>query len=93
MEGISRAAGKPTPEFAHRLAKAIGEKYAEQGYSPEPNQWDEGGLFVFIPRQCIAWSSSSKTIFNASGCRLNRKIVQYNAMPFGLYPPRNMVVV
>ena len=56
LEGTSRAAGKPDPEFAQRLAKAIGDKYSALGYSPEPNQWDEGGLFVFTPRQCIAWS-------------------------------------
>jgi hypothetical protein len=56
MEGTSRAAGKPEPAFAQRLAKAIGEKYADKGYSPEPTQWDEGGLFVFTPKKCIAWS-------------------------------------
>jgi len=57
MEGMSQAADKPESEFAQRLAKAISDKYTAMGYSPEPNQWDEGGLFVFIPRQCIAWSS------------------------------------
>ncbi len=56
MEGASQAAQRPTPEFAQRLAKAIGEKYTALGYSPEPTQWDEGGLFVFTPQQCIAWS-------------------------------------
>jgi hypothetical protein len=57
LEGISQPAGKPEPEFAKRLAKAISKKYADHGYSPKPNQWDEGGLFVFTPRQCIAWSN------------------------------------
>jgi len=56
MEGTSRSAEKPDHEFAQRLARAISEKYSAMGYSPEPNQWDEGGLFVFTPRQCIAWS-------------------------------------
>jgi len=56
MEGSSQPAEKPDAEFAKRLAKAISDKYAALGYSPEPNQWDEGGLFVFTPRQCIAWS-------------------------------------
>jgi uncharacterized protein YlzI (FlbEa/FlbD family) len=56
MEGMSRAADKPQPAFAHKLANAIGEKYAALGYSPKPDQWDEGGLFVFTPRQCIAWT-------------------------------------
>jgi hypothetical protein len=57
LEGISQPAGKPIPNFARRLAKAIGDKYAAYGYAPEPNQWDEGGLFVFTPKQCIAWSN------------------------------------
>ena len=56
MEGTSRAAGKPTPDFALRLSQAITQKYKELGYSPKPDQWDEGGLFVFTPRQCIAWT-------------------------------------
>ena len=56
LEGTSRLADKPDPEFAKQLAKAISAKYAVLGYSPEPNQWDEGGLYIFTPRQCIAWS-------------------------------------
>ncbi len=56
LEGVSEAASKPSPELALRLSRAIGEKYSSLGYSPEPNQWDEEGLYVFTPRQCIAWS-------------------------------------
>ena len=57
MEGVSRPAEKPTPEFANQLAEAIGKKYGEDGYTPKPDHWDEGGLYVFTPRQCIAWTS------------------------------------
>ena len=56
LEGTSRPADKPDPEFAKQLANAISAKYAVLGYAPEPNQWDEGGLYIFTPRQCIAWS-------------------------------------
>ena len=56
MEGTSKPADKPSPEFAKKLAAEISRKYADQGYSPEPNQWDEGGLYVFTPRQCITWT-------------------------------------
>ena len=56
MEGTTRPAEKPTPQFAQTLAAAISQKYAALGYSPEPNQWDEGGLYVFTPRQCITWT-------------------------------------
>lgn len=56
MEGEAMPAGKPDLSFALRLSDAYREKYADDGYSPEPNQWDEGGLFVFTPRQCLAWT-------------------------------------
>jgi hypothetical protein len=56
LEGTSASAGKPAPELANRLVAAYRKKYAGQGYSPEPSQWDEGGLYVFTPRQCIAWT-------------------------------------
>jgi len=56
MEGSSKPAGQPDPEFAKKLAEAISGKYTSDGYSPKPDQWDEGGLYVFIPRQCIAWT-------------------------------------
>lgn len=56
LEGTSEPAGKPDPGFALRLAEAYRNKYARHGYSPEPNQWDEGGLYVFTPRQCITWT-------------------------------------
>ena len=56
MEGESHPAGKPETEFAKTLSETIGNKYRDQGYAPEPNQWDEGGLYVFTPRQCIAWT-------------------------------------
>ena len=57
MEGTSKPTGKPEPELAKRLAEAITKKYASQGYSPKPDQWDEGGLYVFTPHQCLAWTS------------------------------------
>ena len=56
LEGTSQPAGKPKPEFAKKFAEAITKKYGDQGYSPQPNQWDEGGLYVFTPSQCIAWT-------------------------------------
>lgn len=58
-EGTSVAAGKPTPELDRRLVEALGAKYTPFGYTPEPHQWDEGGLYVFTPRKVLAW-----TVFN-----------------------------
>jgi len=57
LEGISIPAGKPSAELAKRLVEEYRRKYSQQGYSPEPTQWDEGGLYVFTPRQCIAWTA------------------------------------
>lgn len=57
LEGISEPAEKPSPDFGEKLARAYTEKYEDFGYAPEPNTWDEGGLYVFTPRQCIAWTS------------------------------------
>ena len=56
LEGTSAPASKPDPELAKRLADAYRAKYTALGYSPEPSQWDAGGLFVFTPRQCLAWT-------------------------------------
>lgn len=56
LEGESAPAGKPSPDLAKRLAAAYKTKYKKEGYAPKPDQWDEGGLFVFTPRQCIAWT-------------------------------------
>ena len=56
LEGTSLPAGKPSPELANQLVEDYRKKYADQGYSPEPNQWDEGGLYVFTPHQCLAWT-------------------------------------
>ena len=56
LEGTSEPAGKPSADFGKRLAQAY-KKYKELGYAPKPDSWDEGGLYMFTPRQCIAWSN------------------------------------
>jgi len=56
LEGTAVPAEKPSPELGKKLSQAYKKKYKELGYAPGPNAWDEGGLFVFTPRQCIAWS-------------------------------------
>lgn len=57
LEGTTHPAGKPSAALADKLVTAYRRKYAQHGYSPEPHQWDEGGLYAFTPRQCIAWTS------------------------------------
>lgn len=57
LEGTSRPAGKPSAQLAGKLVQTYTAKYAGQGYRPTADQWDEGGLYVFTPRQCIAWTA------------------------------------
>lgn len=58
VEGRSEAALPPGLERGSRLATEFLAKYAELGYSPEPDSWegpDAGGLRVFIPVKGMAW--------------------------------------
>jgi len=57
LEGISAPAEKPSLELGKKLSQAYKKKYKDLGYAPDPHQWDEGGLYVFSPRQCITWTS------------------------------------
>lgn len=57
LEGRCELARKPDSELGKMLSKAYKKKYKDFGYAPGPNSWDEGGLYVFTPRQCIAWTS------------------------------------
>lgn len=54
MDGAS--APKPDLELAQCLSESYCAKYESDGYAPKPDQWDEGGLYVFTPRQCLAWT-------------------------------------
>jgi nitroimidazol reductase NimA-like FMN-containing flavoprotein (pyridoxamine 5'-phosphate oxidase superfamily) len=56
LEGISKPVSRPDPAFARRLSQIYRKKYESEGYAPKPTQWDEGGLYVFTPRQCLAWT-------------------------------------
>jgi len=56
IEGISYASSKPSPALGLNLAQAFAQKYAALGYSPEPDQWDNGGLFELIPHKALAWT-------------------------------------
>lgn len=56
VEGVAKESGKPTPELAAQIARAYAQKYADRGYAPQPEQWDEGGLFEIEPHTVIAWT-------------------------------------
>jgi nitroimidazol reductase NimA-like FMN-containing flavoprotein (pyridoxamine 5'-phosphate oxidase superfamily) len=56
VEGVAREHGRPSPEFAERLATLYSEKYASDGYAPAPDTWDEGGLYIVEPTLALAWT-------------------------------------
>jgi len=55
-EGTTRPSEKPDPDLAELLSKTFCEKYEQFGYAPRPDQWNEGGLFVFTPLKVLAWT-------------------------------------
>jgi hypothetical protein len=56
VEGVAKASGKPASELAIQIAQAYSQKYADRGYAPQPDQWNEGGLFEIEPRTVLAWT-------------------------------------
>ena len=56
LEGIAQAVEKPLPELAVKVAHAYSTKYAALGYSPAPDQWDNGGLFEISVHIALAWT-------------------------------------
>jgi len=46
----------PEPALAERVAAAYTEKYGPMGYSPGPDTWDGGGLFIFTPKIGLGWT-------------------------------------
>jgi PPOX class probable F420-dependent enzyme len=56
VEGTGKAVEKPAPELAQQIAAAYTQKYQPDGYAPQPDQWDEGGLFEVIPQVALAWT-------------------------------------
>jgi hypothetical protein len=57
VEGTAGEAGKPSTELAVEIAAAYCAKYTQFGYCPKPDQWDEGGLFVFTPQKVLTWTN------------------------------------
>jgi hypothetical protein len=56
VEGLAREAGKPDRALGEAMSQQMIAKYAEMGYSPGPDAWDEGGLYVIEPRKVFAWT-------------------------------------
>lgn len=68
VEGLCHPAPKPAPALAEHLAREYTRKY--EGYTAAPTTWDEGGLYVVVPRQVLAWTNfvddPTKFVFDVS---------------------------
>ena len=58
VEGTAAPSEPPGLDLGTRIAQAIGAKYGERGYTPEPDAWESeaaGGLVRFTPTKAMAW--------------------------------------
>ncbi len=62
IEGEAYEVFKPERRLAEQLAAAYTAKYADEGYSPKPDQWDKGGLFRLVKRRAFAWTEFPKDV-------------------------------
>ncbi len=54
--------GAPERGLAEKVAEAYRAKYSRLGYSPNADQWDGGGLFIFEPESGMGWKSFPKDV-------------------------------
>jgi nitroimidazol reductase NimA-like FMN-containing flavoprotein (pyridoxamine 5'-phosphate oxidase superfamily) len=57
LRGDARELKAPDRALAEKLSKASVEKY---GYSPGPDAYEAGGVYVFRPRVALAWKQFPK---------------------------------
>ncbi len=57
VEGEVKVVQKPSRSLGEKLSSAYREKYAALGYSPKPNQWDNGGLYTITLQTAMAWTN------------------------------------
>jgi nitroimidazol reductase NimA-like FMN-containing flavoprotein (pyridoxamine 5'-phosphate oxidase superfamily) len=58
LEGNATEAGRPEPAFALRLVEAFSTKYGpSHDYKPEPDTWDNGGLWILRPKVAFGWDA------------------------------------
>ena len=60
LEGQAHEVQKPAPQLGQQLSQAFTKKYESQGYSPSPENWDQGGLFAIQPKTILAWTEFPK---------------------------------
>ncbi len=58
IEGVAEELAGPTATLAATIADAFRRKYP---YHPDPDSWDDGGLYVVRPRVARAWNDFPRT--------------------------------
>jgi nitroimidazol reductase NimA-like FMN-containing flavoprotein (pyridoxamine 5'-phosphate oxidase superfamily) len=56
VEGVVTTVEQPSRELGEQLAPLYAAKYAALGYAPEPDSWNDGGLYVVEPDLALAWT-------------------------------------
>ena len=56
LEGEVRQISAPPRALTEKVSQAYCAKYAESGYAPPPEQWDEGILYEMQPQTAFAWT-------------------------------------
>lgn len=70
LEGsATQVAPPPERKLTEELARIYTEKYKGHAYSPSPDQWDDGGLYVMRPRIALGWTLREGEEFGKSYTR------------------------
>ena len=56
LEGKAQELKQSPLELRQKLAAVYSSKYGDRGYSPDPNTWENGGLYAFRPSLVFAWT-------------------------------------
>jgi hypothetical protein len=56
LHGEAYVMQSPPRELTISVAAAYSAKYREAGYAPEPDQWDQGGLYQTKIKVAFAWT-------------------------------------
>lgn len=59
VEGIAEHVKGLPKSITSKISEQYKRKYAGDGYTPEPDQWDESGLFSVRPVKALAWTEFS----------------------------------
>jgi len=59
-EGVTSIINNPPQDLRKKVAEAYTQKYADLGYSPTPEMWEDGVLFEIQLTKVLAWTAFMK---------------------------------